>query len=83
MKGLDLVQPDRRRLDRLGAADRPQVGHHILAVRPGHEGQRIADQMRDSGLERGLLKHRGDPIDQIAMPSFSARAVNHEMVVEK
>ena len=79
---LELIQPGRR-LYRFGAAGRLQMGHHILAALPGDESQQFVAQMHDAGLDRGLRKHRGDPIDKSAMSSFTTRAGTHKMVVEK
>src|SRR5438067_9088598 len=44
----------------LRPVDRLQIGHDDLAIFPQHKGQRIADQMNDAGLHRGLREHRTD-----------------------
>ncbi len=71
--GLERLEPGRRRFGRLRPVDRPQIGHDLLAVLPGNEGQRVADRMRDTGLDpvqrpvlplAHLLEHRvGHPSD--------------------
>ena len=40
----------------------------LFHARPSLVGQRVADQMHDAGLDRGLREHRGDRVGEAGEP---------------
>ena len=57
---LEGVELKERQIGVVRPIDRLQVGHDQLAVFPRHEGQRIADQMHDAGLDDRFGKRGGN-----------------------
>ena len=54
-----------------GPVDRPQLRHDQLAVRPGHEFKRIADQVEDAGLDDRAREDRLDRNAELWNPNGS------------
>src|SRR5512144_971112 len=58
--GLEVVEPGARQILGLGAINGANPWHDRLAILPAGEGERIADQMDDAGLDRRFWEDGGD-----------------------
>ena len=65
VEGLERVP---RGLGGLGDIDLAQLGRDRLAILPGAEVQRVANQMNDAGLNRGLREGGGDRLGEPLQP---------------